>query len=544
MTILIRGGRLVDPASKTDGRVDLLIAGDRVVDRGHGLVRPAGADVIDAEGLLVLPGFVDMHTHSDFTLDLEPRSPARLHQGITTDVTGNCGFSPFPLPQTSGYGSFFRGEDVQGHASLDEFAEGLSAREPAINVAPLLGLGTVRTAVMGDAGGPASVGERTRMRELVEQALAQGAFGVSSGLVYSPGRSMDRDEIIEVLRPLSGVGRLYATHIRDERDDLVAAVEEAIDTAERLGVPLQLSHHKAVGAENWGRTAQTLRLVDEANRRGMTQVGLDYYPFTSGSTGLSSLLPGDSLSQGWARFRHGLTVSGVRERTLTHIRSAAQFRPEEVVLGRSEAWPQASGRPVTELAADLGISPEETILRLLEAEGEVITMLVPAASESDLRAVAAHPRAVHGSDAWLMTSAQARFEHPRNLTSTIRVLVSALTDAECKQADALTRAVHQLTWGPARLLGLAERGNLATGSIADVVIVDPARAPAAEGRAAGDGYPELVRSVLVNGLPALLDGDLTDNRNGRVLRAGGRARRSRSSDSTSQSTTPLKEATP
>lgn len=506
---------MIDPGTGTDALLDLLIDGERVAALAPRIEPPTGATVIDAAGLLVLPGFVDVHTHSDFTLQHDPAAPARLHQGITTDVTGNCGFSPFPLPRTNvGFGSFFSSRLDPGFPDLAAYAAHLEALGPAVNIAPLIGLGAVREHVLGPDPRPPAAEAIAAMRRLVADGLEQGAFGVSSGLVYTPGRFAAADELRRVLAPVRGSGRFYATHLRDERDGLVASVAEAIATAEGAGVDLQISHHKALGRANWGRTELTLAMVEEANARGDIEVAVDYYPYTSGSTGVSSLLPPGSLDGGWRLLRQRAREGAERLRLLRHLDASAQFRPDEIIIGQSLTRPEASGRALPEYAAELGRPAVQTLLDLILAEGESLTMIVPAASRDDLARVSAHPTAMHGSDGWLMTADQARHEHPRNLASTIEVLVPALLGRV-----PLARAIRQLATAPARRLRLTDRGTLRPGAFADVVIADPARAAAQRELEAEHAYPDLMRWVFVNGEPAIENSRPTGRRPGKVLRA-------------------------
>ncbi|MFI0370717.1 amidohydrolase family protein [Actinomadura sp. 1N219] len=518
MLKIIRGGRVVDPGTGTDAVLDLLIEGERVTALAARIEPPAGAAVFDATGLVVLPGFVDMHTHSDFTLQHDPAAPSRLHQGVTTDVTGNCGFSPFPLPPTSiGFGSFFSSRLDRGFADLASYAAHLESLGTGVNVAPLVGLGAVREHVAGSDPRPPSDEAVAEMRRLVAGGLDQGAFGVSSGLVYTPGRFAAADELRRVIAPLRGSGRFYATHLRDERDGLVASVAEAISTAEDAGVDLQISHHKALGKANWGRTEETLAMVDEANERGAIDVAVDYYPYTSGSTGVSSLLPPGSLDGGWELLRARAGEGAERLRLLRHLDGAAQFRPDEIIFGRSGARPEASGRALPEYAAALGRDAVDVLLELILAEGERLTMIVPAASRDDLARVSAHPAAMHGSDGWLMTAEQARHEHPRNLASAAEVLVPALLGRA-----PLDRAIRHLVTVPARRLRLDDRGTFRSGSYADIAVADPARAAAYEndgGPEARHAYPGLMRWVFVNGETAIENFRPTGRRAGKVLRA-------------------------
>lgn len=513
--IQVRGGRVVDPGTDRDADGTVVIDGDRITTDSA-----QSARTIDATGMLVLPGFVDVHTHSDFTLPLRPHAQARLRQGVTTDVTGNCGLSPFPVPaDRTDFGAFLEPELGRRWAGLDAYGAELAAGRPAINVAPLVGLGSVRLSITADAERPATARELDAMRALVERAMEHGAFGASTGLVYDPGRFADEAEIAHVLGPVADRGGLYATHVRDERDGLLASVDEAIRTATAAGVArLQLSHHKAIGRENWGRTVASLALVDEANaRRGAGRgpdVAVDLYPYTAGSTGIRSLLPAGSTAAGMAAFVARLAEPGFRSRILGHLAGGAQFRLDEVRLGESRSQPAASGRVVTDAARVAGVEPAEFALDLIRAEGEHLTIIGEAASVEDLDRVLRHPTSMHGSDAWLMSDDQTAFAHPRNFGSALRVLALAAAPG----GIGLPAAVAKLATVPARRLGLARRGTLAPGAFADVVVIDPARLNAEVDYTAPCAYPDAVRWAFVNGVTVIEDGLATGERPGRVLR--------------------------
>jgi N-acyl-D-amino-acid deacylase len=512
---LIQGGRLVDPSIGLEATRDIVVDGDRVSDVALSSV--VGADcVVDARGMTVLPGFIDVHTHSDFRIPLDPTAPARLHQGVTTDITGNCGFSPFPLgPGHTELGALIGDQLSTRWRGLDEFGQDLASSGISMNVAPLVGLGSVRTRAMRHPGQAATSEELTAMRSLVESALEQGAFGVSSGLVYFPNYCLSLEETVELLAPLAEAGRIYATHIRDERDHVVEAVSEALTVARKAKVRLQVSHHKALGKANWGRTATTLAMMKMAAEHTGLAVGVDFYPYTSGSTGLSSLLPAEVLEAGFQHFRSQMTDKSFKSKIRERIEHTAQFRLDEIVISTCHSRPEVSGVPLLEAAESQSMEPLDLLLDLLAAEGERITMLVSAASEQDLAQVRAYPNSMHGSDAWLMTLEQARYEHPRNIHSATKLLAPALAGQ-----ISLHETVEQLATRPAKQFAIPERGSLAPGNFADIVIVDPARADRYL-RTISDGrsYPEIVRWVFVNGVAVIEDGVHSGRKPGRVLRA-------------------------
>jgi N-acyl-D-amino-acid deacylase len=516
MGVVIRNGRLVDPRNQIDAVCDVLIRDGAVDAVGTDLAVPAGWDSIDASGMVVAPGFIDIHAHTDFTTFRRPAAQARVRQGITTDVTGNCGFSPFPFSDAgSMYGAFLdpdlrvRWPDVAG------FRAALVAVGHSVNLAPLLGLGAVRLEVVGERSGPATDAELATMRELVAVAMGQGAFGASTGLVYVPGVYVEADEIVELLGPVSEAGRLYSSHIRNERSKVVDAVQEAISTALAARVRLQLSHHKAMGRDNWGLTEHTLALVDATLATGVIEIGVDIYPYTAGATELKSLLPSDALTDGLDGFRARLREPGYRAELATRIDTGAQYEPAEVILDGSITRPEISGTSLIDAANLLNMTPGDLVIELIEAEGETLTIIGHAASESDLQRVVRHERSMHGSDSWLMDTEQVEYAHPRNFNSALRYLAYASAD----ESLGLSAAIDRLSARPALQLQLSDRGHLGPGSSADVVVIDPTLLTLDAGYGEPCRYPSAVRHVFVNGEAVLIDGVQTDARPGRVLSA-------------------------
>jgi N-acyl-D-amino-acid deacylase len=520
MSAAIRGGRVIDPLHGVDVVCDVLIDDGRIVAVGVDLDTPTDAVEVDATGLLVVPGFIDIHSHTDFTTFRRPAAEARLRQGITTDVTGNCGFSPFPLaPENAWYGSFLDPDLQIRWQDLATFRDDLTEVGHTVNLAPLVGLGAVRLEVVGQRSGPATDAEIEKMQQLVETAMAQGAFGASTGLVYMPGANAEPDEIEQLLRPVHEAGRLYSSHIRNERSCVVEAVQEAISTATNAGVRLQLSHHKALGRENWGLTEQTLALVDAANARGDIEVRVDIYPYTAGATELKSLLPADALTGGIEKFRARITDPAYREEVLRKVDESGQYQPAEVILDASTSRPELSGKSLVEAAQSVGMTPAELVVDLVVAEGETLTIIGHAASDDDLRRVVRHEHSMHGSDAWLMDVDQAEYSHPRNFHSGLRYLSYASNDETLSMSDAVDRLSNR----PARQLGILDRGHLGVGASADVVIIDPERLTMDTRYGEPCHYPDAVRYVYVNGEAVIIDGVQTDARPGLVLSAAGQS---------------------
>lgn len=510
--VVIRGGRVVDGVGAVNAVADVGIEDGRIVAVGDSLGR--ARTEIDARGKIVAPGFIDAHTHSDFTLPLRPSAEAKLLQGVTTDVTGNCGLSPFPFANDVdglGHGSFFEPALDRRWESVAAYRHDVDELHPGINIAPLVGLGAVRLAVMGHAQRDPSDAEVAEMRRLVNGASADGVFGVSTGLVYPPGSYADRSEIASVVSA-AGAG-VYSTHIRDEGDELVAAVDEALEIGARCECAVHISHHKALGRRNWGLPAETLGRIDEAYRDGL-DVTVDVYPYTAGSTTLITLVPTDDLAGGEEALRGRLADAEQRARIAAAVESHAQFSLDDVVLADVPSRAELAGRRLVPVAGEEGCSPAELVLRLLEADGSLVVMLGFGISEDDMRTILRHPRAMIGSDGWLMGTDGVGYAHPRHFGCTARVLTRYVRD---EHVLSLEEAIERLAAWPAARFGLADRGVLREGAVADVAVFD---LDGMEERATFEHpctYPLGFEYVLVGGQLAVAEGHPTGVRNGRVL---------------------------
>src|SRR6266516_186936 len=312
--LLIRGARIVDGTGAAAATGDVAVERGVIREVGR-LGRPAARRVVAADGAVVAPGFIDLHTHSDFTLPRFPRAPAMTRQGVTTQVLGNCGFSPFPTaPATAGLlraaSAFLDAGLDWDWSDLDGYARGLAELPLACNLALLVGHGSVRVAVMGFEDRAPTTAELEAMRELVAVAMRQGAFGLSSGLIYAPGSFAETAELAELARVAAAAGGFYASHIRDEAAGLLDAMGEAIEIGRRSGAAVQLSHHKAMGRANWGRVRDSLALLERSHAGH--DVLADQYPYTAGSTTLLALLPGWAVAGGVPAMRERLADPATR----------------------------------------------------------------------------------------------------------------------------------------------------------------------------------------------------------------------------------------
>lgn len=514
--LVIRGGLVADGAGGEPTPADVAISSGRISKIGQGL--GAARRVIDATGLLVSPGFVDVHTHSDFTLPLRPQAEAKLRQGVTTDCTGNCGFSPFPFlsadESTRRHGVFFEPDLDERWSTLAAFARDMEMRELGINIAPLVGLGAIRLAVLGDERRAPTERELGRMQELLAEALGMGAFGASTGLTYAPGGFADVKELVALADTVGEWGRLYATHLRDEGDQLEASLEEAIDTVSRSGTRLQISHLKAFGGSNWGRVSDALEHIDRANAAGL-DVAFDVYPYTTACTTLASALPPSTLEGGEARLRDHLADPMLRN-SLREMLQNGEKPLDTIILCDVASRPELSGLRLADVAESLDIGPDDLLLELIERDGLQPTMLIDAMSESDVREAVKHEKSMFGSDGWTMSTDALPYAHPRNFAAAVRLVTHYVHDESLLN---IGTAVHKLTALPARRLGLHDRGLIAEGHAADICVIDLEGLDDVASVSDPCRYPTGVQYVLVNGSVAVEDGTLTGARAGRVLTA-------------------------
>jgi N-acyl-D-amino-acid deacylase len=485
LDLVIRGASVIDGTGAPARQADVALRGDRVAAVGE-VTATAGRE-LDASGLALAPGFIDVHSHDDFAVLLTPTVDWKVAQGVTTQVVGNCGFGPAPYEQARAlfagwHPDLDRLPDWTGHAG---YLAAIDRDPPSLNVAALVGHGSVRAAVLGDAARAPDAAELARMRALVAEGLDAGALGLSTGLVYAPGSHARTDEVAA----LAGLGRLYATHMRNEAGGLLDAVAEALRIGELAGVAVQVSHHKAAGRANWGRVRDSLALI-EAARAGGLDATADQYPYRAASTVLDAVLRSGGLGDGGP---------------LGH------YEPEAVRLAAAPERPEWEGLTLAQLCARLDLDPEPAARKIL-AEAGPVTVILDAMSEDDVRTVLAHPTTMIGSDG---IPAGSR-PHPRLHGTFPRVLGRYVRELGVLP---LETAVHRMTGMPAAKFGLAGRGVVASGAFADLVLFDPATVADRATYDEPTRQPAGIAAVLVNGVRVMDAGRHTGARPGRALRA-------------------------
>jgi N-acyl-D-amino-acid deacylase len=526
--LVLAGGHVVDGTGRDAFAADVGIQGDRIAAVGD-LAAAAAAERVDVTGAYVAPGFVDVHTHSD----LAPLLPAEhddvrlasLRQGVTTEVCGNCGFSVFPLGESlhdevNRYLRAVLGEQAQAFPSLESYADELRGPGLTTNLASLVGHGTLRAGTIGFADRAADPSELRAMRAAAAAALDDGAVGLSSGLIYAPGSFAPTEELVEIARAAAERGKMYVTHLRDEMDNVDAAIDEALRIGAESGAGVQISHHKTAGKQNWGRTTETLERIERARTDGI-DVMIDVYPYIAGSTTLTALLPPWAYVGGVDALLDSLGSAKTRDRMRRDLESGLDGWQrliegdegwQQVRIASARNHPEYEGRSVAELAEAAGVDRVDFVADLLRAEQGQVTVVIFSMAEEDVERVLASPLAMIGSDGIPLPGKP----HPRWAGSFARVL--GLYARE-KRLFPLEQAVHKMTGLPAKRFGLVGRGIVADGLSADLVVFDFGEVGDEATYNEPLRPPSGVRHVLVNGRFGVRDAEPTGTRLGRLLLA-------------------------
>ena len=520
--LVVRNGTIVDGSGGAPYEGDVAILDGRIVAVGRSLAG-SGSEELDARGLAVAPGFIDIHSHADGTLFDDPRAESVIRQGITTVIVGQDGGSRGPSrDDPSAEGQLRRSLRARGaFASLGDFLAAVDALPSAVNLASMVGLGTVRGIIIGADDRPATAAEIARMRSLVSAAIAHGACGASSGLEYVPGAFASREELAALCAPLAAARLPYATHMRNEDDRLLEALDESIEVARAAGCALQVSHLKTQGPRNWPKINTALERLEKARAAGM-DVAFDRYPYVAYQTGLTNLFPAWSRDGGTERFlarvRDASTAVRVREETLAKVELIGGWNNVQITSVADVADKSAEGQRMGSWAQRQGVDPYDAALALLQRSGGDVGMVGFAMSEENIERFLAHPLGMVCSDGGAFATegpARRGHPHPRSLGSFPRVLGRYVRE---RRALTLEDAVRKMSAFPASRVRLANRGMLREGFAADVVVFDPAtvadRATFAEPFQYGAG----IRIVIVNGVTALRDGERGERRAGRALR--------------------------
>ena len=483
---------------------------------------------IDVSGLVVAPGFIDIHTHTDRKIFDNPMGDSKVMQGVTTDVTSNCGIGPFPacecrFADLESYLGTLSGSLPAGGVTWTDFngfAAAVEKVEPGMNLAMLAAQGAVRIAAIGWDDRPPTPTEMAQMQELLDESLQQGAWGMSTGLVYPPGSFAKPDELVELAKVIAKHETLYTSHIRGESATLMNSIEEAITLSRQSGARVQVSHLKAIGKPFWGQGMDALRRIEAARAEGV-DIWADQYPYEATATSLAALVPGWAQDGGIAALLRRLEDPGLRERILTAIDSEMAVRggPDRVKISvvktpQNQQW---VGKTIQDVAAARQLPAGETVRQLLIEEAAKINAVYFSLGEVDLNGIMQSPLVAVGSDGQVMNPERDSTEnvHPRSYGTFPRVLGRFVRE---KNLISLELAVHKMSGLPAKILRLPDRGLIKAGMQADLAVFNPATVIDKADFGNPHQYPEGIPYVFVNGTVAVRDSRLTGAGRGEVLR--------------------------
>jgi N-acyl-D-amino-acid deacylase len=534
--VLIKGGTVYDGSGGPPRRADLGLRGDRIEAIGD-LGGAGGGAVLDATGLAVAPGFVNMLSWATDDLLADPRSQGDIRQGVTTEIFGEGeSYGPWSEPMK------LRRRAMQGDFRFDitwttlaEYLRFLERRGVAPNVASFVGTGTIREHVVGLDDGRPTPAQLEAMRDLVRREMEAGALGIGSSLIYAPDAFNSPEDLVELAKVAARYQGKYITHMRSEGDRLLEAVDETIRVAREAGIPAEIYHLKAGGEANWPKLARVIEKVEAARREGL-KITADMYTYTAGATGFDACLPPWSREGGWGSTFERIRDGETRGRILKEMRAPGggwenlcrlAGSPERIqlVAFRNEALKPLTGRTLAEVAAARGRSPEDTVLDLVVEDESRIGVVFFLMSEENVRRQIRLPWVSFGSDAGSMAPEGSFLKsstHPRAYGNFARLLGRYVRD---EGLVPLEEAVRRLTSLPAENLGLDRRGRLVPGHFADVVVFDPATVEDRATFEAPHRYAVGVRHVVVNGVPVLRDGEHTGALPGRALWGPGRTAR-------------------
>jgi N-acyl-D-amino-acid deacylase len=526
LDILIKDGTVLDGTGASSFQADVGIAEGRIAIVAKGIEQEA-IRTIDARALHIAPGFIDPHSHSDFPLLVDPHAQSKIRQGVTTEVIGNCGYTPAPLlgvavEEVSDKAKTF-GVSVTWR-TMGEYLERLRTPGTALNVVPLVGHNAIRGSVLGFADVQPTHRQQAEMERLIEEAMEQGARGLSTGLYYPPGYYAKTEEIIGLARAVARHGGIYASHIRSESDLLLEAIQEAIEIGVGANIRVEIAHVKLEGYRNWQNIDQLLALLDDMQARGLP-VGCDQYPYIACNTWLAGVLPYWAQAGGYRAVAERLQSPEIRNQ----LRQDWDANPaewdnrsgvrdwSEVVVSDSWNMPDLLGKSVAQIAEEKGQDSKETVFDLIIASEGLISCVWFTQREEIVQSLMQHPLVVIGSDGSSLSAEGTLGErkvHPRNFGTFPRILGHYVRE---KQVLSLAEAVKKMTSITAERFGLADRGVVREGAWADLVLFNDLKVADTATFTEPCQYPLGIPHVIVNGELVLHDGEHTSALAGRLL---------------------------
>lgn len=524
LATILQNASIVDGSGSARFTTDVGIAGDRIALIGDLSERDA-AEKVDCSGKILAPGFIDVHSHSDELWLALPRCDGKIAQGVTTEIGGNCGISAAPLAgvalEKMRRSARHYGVDVEWR-SFDEFFSTIERNGVAMNVASLVGLGTTRSLVSGESERRLESDEIRTQAAFVREACEHGALGVSSGLIYPPSQYADAAELIAMAAAAREAGApMYASHVRNEGDRLLEAIEEALHVGERAQTSVQCSHHKAQGKRNWGKVHRSLEMIERARARGMNAFA-DVYPYVASWTELATILPDDVRFGGVAatleRLRDPESATAVA--LSLSLRSTSDWHDILITSVGSERNANVAGMRMDEIAARWHLSASHAAIRLLQEEELEVEAVFFTMSEDDVATVLSADFVSVGSDASAraLSGVTARgVPHPRTFGTFPRIFGRFVRGRNTLTTE---EAVKRMTSLPAAAFGLRDRGTIAAGQFADLLVFDEDSIADTATYERPYALPVGIDHVYVNGQAVISAGAFTNARPGRVLRNG------------------------
>lgn len=525
--VLIQGATIFDGVGNPGFHGDIAIAGDKIIEVAPA-IDPLGYRVIDAAGLFAAPGFIDSHTHTDRKIFDNPLGDSKIMQGVTTDATCHCGIGPFPtnrerLAELTAYLNTLSGSLPSEGITWSDFAEFAATVEkiqPGINLAMMVSHGALRIATVGLADRPATPQELSMMQQMLDTSLQQGAWGMSTGLVYPPGSFAGTDELIALSQVLARHEALYTSHIRGESATLEQSIQETIKIGRESGVRVLVSHLKAIGKPFWGKGLEALHTIEQARRNGV-DIWADQYPYEATATTLLALVPGWAQDGGVNALLQRLNDTALRPQLNDAIKKELTLRggPERVKIAglRSKANQIWVGKTINDFAIGRQLDPETAVCQILLEEKAAVNAVYFSLGENDLEGIIQSADVAVGSDGQAMNPERDKGEsvHPRSYGTFPRVLGRYVRE---KGMLSWETAIRKMTSLPAFIMRIPDRGVIKPGNKADIVLFDPKTILDRADFSNPHQYPAGIHYVFVNGAMAVAESRLTGKGKGEVLR--------------------------
>lgn len=523
--LIISGGTVYNGLGTDGFEADIAVKNDRIVHIGPSLNENSAARTIHAAGLSVCPGFIDPHSHTDIELLVNPLAESKIRQGVTTEIAGNCGFTLFPLNETTFEQRRAIYRDRYDYdldwKDMEEFFSRIAGRGIAVNYGTLLGHGTLREYVMGMDDRSSEDHEIEEMKSMLGNCLRAGAFGLSTGFIYTPGSFAQSEEIVELCRLTAAYGGVYSTHMRDEGDYLIESVEETIRVARETGVSLQISHLKLAYPRNWSKIHQVLSRISQVKAEGI-DILADRYPYTATSTFLSVFFPrwvkDGSITENLRQIKGTAQEQKLREYIMTQEEKIGSWDNIMIASVLTEKNQHLAGKTILQAAKENGKVPYTFIRDLIIEENDQVGMINFSLNEENFKRIIMHPLVVIGSDGWSLApygSMSKDNTHPRSYGTFPRMLGRYVRD---EKIMSLGRAIEKMTSMTAEKFSLRGRGRLQKGYYADIVIFDQDRIMDTSTWHAPHSYPTGIDYVIVNGQVVIENGEHTGRLPGLVLR--------------------------